>query len=288
MKTDPTSGFDSKVESHGDGGDHNNGPSHHDGHGTGSHGPGIGCTTIEEVYDNWAGSYEVTASVGRERSFPRDMLSQFPHHGFTLDLACGTGAVGMLIHQSPLNAAFVNSNVDPPKASHQPKVYIHGVDISTKMLSSPWCALHYDSTEQGLIQDVIKNPNAAWVQYAIANEGAARPSPSLTEPLVDHITCFGALHFLNPAEFEAVLSRMFMLARRSVMFDIHDLCPTYLNHVLEKVGEGFRNYNHVAAYGKFGTPSGWTKVVEEETLIYHSPNVGVDVKGIMVRFERVD
>ncbi|KAL2131061.1 hypothetical protein VTI74DRAFT_5600 [Chaetomium olivicolor] len=264
MKIELTSRSDGCGDSYGDG----------DGDGDGQ-GAKISGTTIEEVYDSYADSYE----VGSEET-------RFPHHGFTLDLGCGTGAVGMLIRQSALNSTLVNNNVNLDEASHQPKVYIHGIDISTGMIKTPWCVHHYNSTQHGLVQDVLMDPNAAWVQHAVVNGGAK--NPSLADPIVDHITCFGVLYFLKPTEFEAVLSRMFRLARPSIMFDIDDVCPMYVDHLLEKHGEGFRNYNHIAAYRKFGTPLGWAKVVEEDTVICHSLNVGVDVKGILARFERVN
>lgn len=232
-------------------------------------------TTIGEVYDNFADSYENTIEETRLRSFQREVFAQFPHHGFTLDLGSGTGVVGMLIRQSPLNAS-----------STQSRVYVHGVDVSTRMLNTPWCVRYYDSTQQGFIQDILMDPDASWLQQAV-QPGAAQ-SCSVSGPAVDHITCFGALHFLSPKQFEAALSRMFVLARRSVMFDIDDICPFYMQYILEKLGEGFRNYNHMAAYRKFGTPPGWVKVVEEEAVLYHSPNVGVDMRGVLVRFERVE
>jgi hypothetical protein len=116
----------------------------------------------------------------------------------------------------------------------QPKVSVHGVDISTRMLNTPWCVRYYDSTQQGFIQDIITDPNASWLQHAVQT-GAAKGC-SLSTPVVDHITCFGALHFLNPTEFDAVLSHMFVLARRSVMFDIDDICPAYMQHILRSAG----------------------------------------------------
>jgi SAM-dependent methyltransferase len=257
------------------------------GHGEGADGCGTGyrppASTIEEVYDNFADIYELGAAATRLRTFQRDVFKRFPHHGFTLDLGCGTGPVGMLIRQSPLNSASVDSNADPDQASHQPKIYVHGVDISTRMLDLPWCEQYYDSTEHGLIQDALMKPNAEWMKYAGAHhQGAASPSP-----MVDHITCFCALHYLNPTEFAGALDRMFALARHSVMFDIDDVTPTYIDDLVKMHGEGLRNYNHVAAYREFGTPVGWAKVVEEEAVLYRTPKLLVDVRGILVRFERV-
>lgn len=285
MTAEPTSRF----TGHGDGpvNDDVPGSSHDqvDGHGTG-HDPKTTGATIEKVYDKFSTGYEDSIKETKLRAFQREVFTQFPHHGFTLDLGCGTGVVGMLICQSPLNSSSANSNVGFDGASGQSKVYVHGVDISTGMLNTPWCVRYYNSTQQGLIQDVIMDPNEPWLQHAV--EFGSAGNLGLSGPAVDHITCFGALHFLNPTQFEDALSRMFMLARRSIMFDIDDICPAYMQYALEKLGEGFRHYNHVAAYRKFGTPPGWTKVVEEETVLYHSPNAGVDVRGILVRFERVD
>lgn len=39
----------------------------------------------------------------------------------------------------------------------------------------------------------------------------------------DHIISFGSLHFLPRVEFNAVVARMFMLARKTVAFDVADV-----------------------------------------------------------------
>lgn len=279
MASEPTNRFPGHGDMRGD--SHGQADGHDDGHD-----PRTMGATIEEVYDDFADRYEATAGMTKMRTLQHDVFNQFKHHGFTLDLGSGTGVVGMLIRQSALNSSSASSNGGPGGASMQPKVYVHGVDISTRMLNAPWCVRYYDSTQQGFIQDTLVDPNASWLQHAV--ETGAAKSYSLSGPVVDHITCFGALHFLNPTEFDAVLSRMFILARRSVMFDVDDLCPVYIQHVLKSVGEGFRHYNHMATYRKFETPPGWAKVMEEEAVLYHSPNVGVDVSGVYVRFERMD
>ncbi|KAK3295229.1 uncharacterized protein B0H64DRAFT_142509 [Chaetomium fimeti] len=279
----------SRLTGHGDGDVRGDSHDQENGYDAGQyHDPKITGATIGQVYDSYADSYEDGAEETRQRTFQRDVFNRFPHHGFTLDLGCGTGGAGMLIRQSPLNSSSASGNVGGPgDASTRPNVYVHGVDVSARMLNRPWCVRYYDSTQRGLIQDVLMDPDAAWLQHAVRT-GAAESGGLSAGPVVDHITCFGALHFLDPSQFEAVLSRVFVLARRSVMFDIDDFCPFYMQHVLENLGEGFRNYNHMAAYRKFGTPPGWAKVAEEEAVLYRMENCGVDVRGVLVRFERVD
>ena len=93
---------------------------------------------------HFVNSYEDKIEETKLRRFQREVFSQFPHHGFTLNLGSGTGVVGMLIRQSPLNSSSANSKVVPGGTSIQSKVYVHGIDVSTRMLSTPWCVRYYE------------------------------------------------------------------------------------------------------------------------------------------------
>ena len=203
--------------------------------------------TIAEVYDHTADKYDNVASATNFRHWLVKYIAEYDYSGTVLDLACGTGGTGMLFHEAGWDAC------------------VSGVDLSPLSLQTAQVRNHYmEPITVGYVQEEIMRA----AEY-------------------DHITCFGALHFLNRTEFNAVLARMFMLARKSVAFDVDDVSPEYVDLIVGRFGEGLRNHNNVAAYKRFGTPKGWRKAVEEEIPLFHSPSVQLDVTGIVVRFERV-
>ena len=53
---------------------------------------------------------------------------------------------------------------------------------------------------------------------------------------------------------------MFMLARRSVTFEVDDLEDDYIATVIRKHGALCLNYNNVRAVEEFGVPKGWRLV----------------------------
>lgn len=85
----------------------------------------------------------------------------------------------------------------------------------------------------------------------------------------------------------AVLARMFMLARKSVSFEIDDLSCEYIDAVYKQEGGQFVNFNNTQAVQEFGIPKGWKKVHNERAFLYSSPNTKIDVFGWMMRFERI-
>ena len=101
----------------------------------------------------------------------------------------------------------------------------------------------------------------------------------------DHIVCFGALHFLDTVYLNAVLARMFMLARKSITFEIDDISQEYIDEI--KKNYGFSNANNVEATEEFGTPKGWKKVHHKQEFMYKSPATNIDVSGYAMRFERI-
>ena len=102
----------------------------------------------------------------------------------------------------------------------------------------------------------------------------------------DHLICFGALNFLSRVEFNAMVARMFMLARKTVAFDVEDVPLPYIESIIARHGEGMRTHNNVIAYKRFGTPKGWKKALEDQLMLFHSPAIGMDIHGTFVRFER--
>jgi ubiquinone/menaquinone biosynthesis C-methylase UbiE len=80
------------------------------------------------------------------------MFGRYRHEGYTLDLGCGTGIVGKLIHDNEMN--------------DESEIYLHGIDISERMLQSPWVQELYDSKEQRWINLSMLDPDADWAQKA--------------------------------------------------------------------------------------------------------------------------
>lgn len=202
--------------------------------------------TIADVYDSAVGAYDCVQATMPIRQWQIEYFSQYSYHGTVLDLACGTGGIGMLIKKAGNNAN------------------IHGIDISPLSLRTEQVKRHYATTAVGLLQDAIMGEG----QY-------------------DHIVCFGALHFLTRVQFNAAIARMFMLARKSVAFDVDDVSQEYIDKIIEAYGEGLRNHNLIKAYHRFGIPPGWRKVVEETRPLFYSPSNKLEVNGIVVRFERI-
>ncbi|MCJ1246355.1 hypothetical protein MMC30_003562 [Trapelia coarctata] len=203
--------------------------------------------TIAEVYDHTADKYDSVAATIPFRHWLVKYLAEHDYSGTVLDLACGTGGTGKLIHEAGWDAR------------------VSGVDLSPLSLQSAQVKQYYtEPITVGYIQEEIMRAG----EY-------------------DHITCFGALHFLSRIEFNAAVARMFMLARKSIAFDVDNVSPEYIDLIVSRFGEGLRNHNNVAALKRFGTPKGWRKAVEEEIPLFHSPSVQLDVTGYVVRFERI-
>jgi ubiquinone/menaquinone biosynthesis C-methylase UbiE len=204
--------------------------------------------TIAEVYNNAADTYDNVASKLPVRSWQEKYFANYDYSGTILDLACGTGALGMIIHQA------------------NPTAQISGIDVSALSLQKPNVLEHYaQPATLGYMQDEIMKCG---------------------EKSFDHVVCYGALHFLDRTEFMAVVSRMFMVARKSIFFEVADVNQEYIDAILKCFGEGLRNHNNVSALRRFGTPKGWEKVVDEWTTSFFSPSVHTDVYGYMVRFEK--
>ncbi len=178
------------------------------------------------------------------RALQIDYFATYDYSSTVLDLACGTGGIGMLIH------AVGN------------KARISGIDLS---LRTPQIRAHYT-------QPLIVGP--------LQEEIMRFSTP------VDHIVCFGALQSMNSTEFIATLVCMFMLACKSVAFDVDDVSQEHIDKIVARFGEGLRNHNKTLALQHFDVPKGWRKVVEQEGSLFYSPSVQIDVRGSMLRFEK--
>jgi SAM-dependent methyltransferase len=205
--------------------------------------------TIAEVYDNAADMYDDIQAKMDIRAWQINYFASHDYSGTVLDLACGTGGVGMVIHQT------------------NPTALISGVDVSAHSLQKPYVLQHYTQPiTVGFMQNEI------W---------------KYKENSFDHIVCFGALHFLDRTEFMAVVARMFSIASKSIAFDVDDVDDTYINAIVKCFGEGLRNHNNTVALQRFGVPNGWKKVVDERQSLFYSPSIHTTVFGQLVRFEKI-
>lgn len=81
---------------------------------------------------------------------------------------------------------------------------------------------------------------------------------------------------------------MFMLARRSVTFQIDDLDDHYKIISKKNAGELFVSINHVETIKGFGTSLGWKQVYCSERQYMYSARVSkTDVYGYVMRYEKL-
>ncbi|GIK02914.1 hypothetical protein Aspvir_006979 [Aspergillus viridinutans] len=201
---------------------------------------------IAAVYDSFAPAYHAVWENSELCNIQKFFSANYDLSGTVLDVACGTGAMGQVLHEQGIQAE------------------VFGIDLSPCMLEAPNIKKYYKEVRVGPMQDLIM--------------GAGEH---------DHITCFGALHFLDTVHFNAVLARMFMLARKSVTFEVDDLDDAYIQGILRKHGDLTFNANHVQAVAEFGIPKGWKRVYSERHFLYSSPTTKTDVYGYAMRYERL-
>ncbi|TDZ16437.1 hypothetical protein Cob_v010804 [Colletotrichum orbiculare MAFF 240422] len=168
--------------------------------------------------------------------------------GSVLDLACGSGFPGNAL----FNAGWTSS-------------VITGVDICPEMATSDRAKRYYQ-------QPINIEP----IEEFIMDAGP-----------YDHIACFNGFQYLSPVVFAATLSRMFMLARKSVTFEVDDTPQEHIDRTKSRIG-CVAIHNNTEPMSRFPTPRGWRRVLERSQLLFHSPNTGVDVHGTFYRFEKVD
>lgn len=203
---------------------------------------------VAAIYDSNAMHYQTLIQRGDVKffTFRQVLVSMFEFSGTVLDMACGTGYFGELLHQNGVKAE------------------ITGIELSTGMLNFPAIKNHYKfPVLVGPMQELI-----------------------MVSKEYDHIVCFGGLHFLDRIHFNAVLARMFMLARKSVTFEIDDLNDAYIARTKGKYGELCYNGNNVDAVEAFSTPYGWKKIYESRHEVFRAPSNGIEIWGIYFRYER--
>jgi len=175
----------------------------------------------------------------------QNRMMEFDWSGTVLDLACGTGFLGKCIGDKGFPSE------------------VTGVDISKQMAASEAAIKYYK-------QPIHIAPMQEYIMDASK---------------YDHIACFNGFQFLDPPTFNAVLSRMFMLARKSVSFETDDLPDEHLVE-FEKRTDGGKMTNNMQTIRRFEIPNGWKKVLDSPTMLFHSPHFGGDVHGCFFRFER--
>ncbi|KAI1001782.1 hypothetical protein K3495_g6419 [Podosphaera aphanis] len=174
-------------------------------------------------------------------------IYKYDFTGSVFDVACGGGIFGKLLHNHGIKAA------------------VNGLDISEKMSQPAAIDGHYDTP-------VLLGP----MQELIMEIG-----------MQDHIVCFGALHFLDRVEFNAVLVQIFLLARKSVTFEVDDLDDHHINDFTSPNRELCFSSNNIQASRLFGIPEGWEKVCDMKYPIYTSMYTGREIMGIWYRFEKI-
>ena len=202
---------------------------------------------VSVFFDEWSKGYEVIWEMPTGLTMRNTMATTFDWTGSVLDLACGSGFLGSALH----DAGFTSS-------------VLTGVDISTNMSSS-------ERIKKCYRQPIHMEPMEEFI---------------MTADPYDHIACFNSLQYLPPVIFTAVLSRMFMLARKSISFEVDDMPQTHIDRTNKRVGSS-AIYNNTQTMARFPTPPGWKKVLEKEQPLFHSPNSGITVHGTFYRFERI-
>ncbi|KAH7912059.1 hypothetical protein BJ138DRAFT_1149218 [Hygrophoropsis aurantiaca] len=204
---------------------------------------------VRKGYDEMAPQYDAFASSGNFGSSYPTIAAEFEFAGSVLDLGCGTGTFGRILHE-----------VKPEQAS-----VLTGVDISPAMLANPTIRTHYDTV-------IVRSMQEA----------------AMTLEDFDHVVVFGCLHFLDPTIFSAFFSRLFFVARRSITINVEEI-PQQYNDKLQEVGYGFMySWNHTKAVRDFGVPANWRISCERRLDGWTSVRTGIHVPGTTLRYERME
>ncbi|KAF7585379.1 hypothetical protein BBP40_011042 [Aspergillus hancockii] len=210
------------------------------------------------VYDGYASRYHAArANTGLSR-MQEHMSREHDFSGTVLDLACGNGEFGAILHDSGVSAT------------------ISGIDISEGMTRSSYIQDHYE-------KPLLIGPMDELIMASVLETEARSP---LSVNDFDHVVCFAAFQFLDPVHLTACLARMFMVARKSVTAIHEDLSEAYIENMKQRNGALCTNFNHVSTLENFGVPKGWKQVLQERLPLYDNPALGETVFGFAIRFER--
>ncbi|WQF87901.1 Putative S-adenosyl-L-methionine-dependent methyltransferase superfamily [Colletotrichum destructivum] len=204
--------------------------------------------TVSTFFDDFSKKYEIAWEMPSIKTVRNVMAVDFDWAGSVLDLACGSGFLGNAL----FDAGWTSS-------------VVVGVDISPEMAASERTRKYYK-------QPIHLEPIEEFIMTA--------------DPF-DHIACFNGLQYLSPVLFTAVLSRMFMLARKSVSFEVDDMPREHVQSTNERIGSS-AIYNNTQTMARFPTPPDWKRVLEKKQFLFRSPNTSVDVQGTFYRFEKIE
>ncbi|KAL8973713.1 MAG: hypothetical protein Q9197_002048 [Variospora fuerteventurae] len=210
--------------------------------------PATQYPTIASIHDQIATYYDKTSRTEPLELMIAENARSFHWAGSVLDLGCGTGYLGELLHAAGSRSEMV------------------GVDLSPGM------------TAAASVQKYYRQPvNIEPIQDFIFR-GA--------EGSYDHVACYSTLHFFDNPTCSAIIARMFMLARKSVSFEIDDLSPMYLEEFSKYADGRWSNWNNTCVGNRFPTPPSWKKVQDEYRYLYRSVHLHSEVHGRFFRYEK--
>ncbi|KAI4263350.1 MAG: hypothetical protein L6R42_001500 [Xanthoria sp. 1 TBL-2021] len=210
--------------------------------------PATHYPTIASMHDQIATYYDRTSRTEPLELKIAENAKSFDWTGSVLDLGCGTGYLGELLHTAGSRSEMV------------------GVDLSPGMTAAA-------SVKKFYRQPVTIEPIQDFVFRGV--EGS-----------YDHVACYSTLHFFDNPTCAAIIARMFMLARKSVSFEIDDLSAEYLEGFSKDADGRWQNWNNTCVGSRFPTPPGWKKVQDEQRYLYRSVHLHLDVYGRFFRYEK--
>jgi SAM-dependent methyltransferase len=214
------------------------------------------CSKVATAYDDVAPEYDGQGlSNSQDEENFRYLVKNYDFQGTVSDLACGTGFFGRLLTEN----GFRNS---------QRTGRLFGFDLSPGMVDLCRKTGVYD-------QVYVSGMQTCLLQYFGHGE-------------VDHIVCFGAVHFLSPEEFASFLVQCFIIANKSITVAVDEIPDSYNEHLREKGLSHMHSTNHLGNMEAFGEPQSWLLVSRRRHYSWTSPTTGDDVYSTFFRFERVD
>ena len=210
--------------------------------------PATQYPTIASIHDQIATYYDKTSRTEPLELKIAENAKSFDWTGSVLDLGCGTGYLGELLHTAGARSELV------------------GVDLSPGMTAAASVKSFYrQPVTIGPIQDFVFR----------GEEGS-----------YDHVACYSTLHFFDNPTCTAIIARMFMLARKSVSFEIDDLSAEYLLEFSKYADGDWSNWNNTCVGRRFQTPPGWKQVQDEHRYFYRSVHLKSEVYGRFFRYEK--
>jgi SAM-dependent methyltransferase len=209
-----------------------------------------------------AACYDAVAPVydeqGQSNSHDDDnfkhIVQKYEFDGHVVDVACGTGFFGRVLKTHSTRASFNTTS-------------LVGFDLSPGMAKI--------CRETGLYDQVyVAGMQSCLLQYHGRDQ-------------IDHVVCFGAVHFLTPEEFGLFLVQCFVIANRSITIAVDEIPDSHNMRLRNKGMSYMHSINHLANMKNFGEPEGWRLVSHRRRFSWNSPTTGDDVYSTFFRFERM-